>query len=176
MQLIKREFFALRNGIVADSLRRAGAPYQIIFGLNLPQIVEIAAAKGPDRCLAERLWSNTTTRESLLLAPMIYPRGEMTRETAVEWVKAAPSAEVVDVLCHRLLRHLPFAASVARGLSLSERDLDRYCALRLLFNLLPSSAGEALEIAGAELSRGCRLTSRVARALIDEVDFLKNGQ
>ncbi len=176
MQLIKREFFALRNGIVADNLRAAGAPCHIIFGLNLPQIVEIARASGPNRRLAEKLWANTTTRESLMLAPMIFPREEMTCELAKEWVGAAPSAEVIDVLCHRLLRHRPFAAQLAAELSDSERDLDRYCAVRLMFNLLPGSADIAMEIAAKESQRGCRVTVGVARALIDEINFLKDGQ
>ena len=33
MQIVKRHFFAMRNGIIADTLRRAGSPYHIIFGL-----------------------------------------------------------------------------------------------------------------------------------------------
>ena len=43
MQIIKRRFFAMRNGIIADTLRKAGLDYRMIFGLNLPQITDIAA-------------------------------------------------------------------------------------------------------------------------------------
>ena len=46
LQNIKRRFFALRNGVIADTLRRAGSPFKIIFGLNLPQLAEIAAELG----------------------------------------------------------------------------------------------------------------------------------
>ena len=31
---IKSDFFALRNGVIADKLRSAGCPYKIIFGLT----------------------------------------------------------------------------------------------------------------------------------------------
>ena len=37
-QEIKRRFFAMRNGIVADTIRKAGLQDKMIFGLNLPQI------------------------------------------------------------------------------------------------------------------------------------------
>ncbi len=59
MQTIKRRFFAMRNGIIADVLRRGGSPFRIIFGLNLPQIVEIAAENEASADLARRLWANT---------------------------------------------------------------------------------------------------------------------
>ena len=35
---IKHNFMAYRNGIVSDTLRKAGMPYNIIFGTQLPQI------------------------------------------------------------------------------------------------------------------------------------------
>ena len=38
MRDIKTQFYALRNGAIAERLRTAGSPYKIIFGLMLPQI------------------------------------------------------------------------------------------------------------------------------------------
>ena len=35
---IKSDFFSLRNGEIADTLRKAGSPYKIIFGLQMPQL------------------------------------------------------------------------------------------------------------------------------------------
>ena len=46
MQTVKRRFFAMRNGVIADVLRKGGSPFRTIFGLNLPQIAEIAADTG----------------------------------------------------------------------------------------------------------------------------------
>ena len=54
-QNVKRRFFALRNGIIADTLRRAGDPHTIIFGLTLPQLREVAEATGKDDALAALL-------------------------------------------------------------------------------------------------------------------------
>ena len=64
----------MRNGAVADYMRRMGAPYKIIFGVNLPHLSEIASETVPSQELARQLWANSSTRESMLLAPMIFRR------------------------------------------------------------------------------------------------------
>lgn len=172
MQSVKRRLFAMRNGIVADTLRRTMPEYKMVFGLNLPQIAEIAADLGPSRRLAEELWADRRTRESLLLAPMIFPRTEADRETARRMMKDVITPEVADILCHRLLRHLPFARELAMETVTSPVDLERYTAFRLLFNLLPAGAEEIRPFAEAEFAAGCQLTRSLTRALIDEIDFL----
>jgi len=95
-QQIKRRFFAMRNGIVADTLRKGGAGYKIVFGLNLPQIVEISNEFPHDPALAEMLWHNDSTRESLLLAPMLYPAELMDMATAMEWAGDVKEIEVPE--------------------------------------------------------------------------------
>ena len=122
LQAIKHRFYAMRNGIVADTLRRAGAEYRVIFGVNLPQLKEIASDIGYDAVLARELWANVSTRESVLLAPMIMPR---------RWVASAPSVEAVDVLCLRLLGRMPFAAQIADECLVSDSRLMQYAAMRL---------------------------------------------
>lgn len=171
MQTVKRQFFALRNGIVADTYRKAGSNFRIIFGLNLPQIVEIAEQTPHSAALADSLWHNTTTRESMLLAPMIYPREEFTQELARQWVAAVPSVEVADILCHRLLRHMPYAAALAASLADSDSDIERYTGLRLMFNLVAQKPQEALAYARKEAARNCQLTAHTAAMLADEAAF-----
>lgn len=173
MQKIKRRFFAHRNGVVADAMRRAGAPYRVVFGLTLPQVAEIAAEHGPDAAMARELWRNVSTRESVLLAPMLMPRDAITRAEALEWVAGAPTAEAVDVLCLKLLKHLPFADQLASALEDADGDMMRYAALRLRFNLLPCGIDEAAKLARRELERGGRVTVPVARQLLEEVEFLR---
>lgn len=147
--MVKRRFFAMRNGVIADVLRRSGSPFSIIFGLNLPQIADIAADYAPDEELAERLWANTTTRESMLLAPMLVDRAAFTADDARRWLSGVPAAEVADVLCHRLLRHLPYAWALADELTGSRGPMLRYTAVRLAFNLVGSKPAHALAIAEA---------------------------
>lgn len=172
MQQLKRRFFAMRNGALAEQMRRQGAPYSIIFGLNLSQLAEISREIEPSADFAERLWANDSTRESLLLAPMIYPKGEMTLPVALRWTTSCPTAEVADILCHRLLRHLSFANEIVDALADAERNLDRYLSLRLRLNLFPSRLDEAKAAAEAELSRDCPLTRNLSRQILDEIEFL----
>ncbi|MCM1518590.1 MAG: DNA alkylation repair protein [Pseudoflavonifractor sp.] len=172
MQSVKRDMFAMRNGAVADHIRRLGNPYRIIFGLNLPQISEIAARYAGDTDLAERLWANVSTRESMLMAPMIYPPEKMTEETAMRWIEGIPSAETADVLCLKLLKKLSFAPGLVDRLAGSDRDMDRYVALRLAFNLLPDGMERALRLAQAEQAKGIALTVSISGALIDKIEFL----
>lgn len=146
MQMIKRHLFAMRNGVIADTLRRGGSPFSIIFGVNLPQLTEIAATHGPDRELAEKLWANTTTRESMLLAPMLMPREDFSEDQAIRWAEQSPCPEVTDVLCLKLLRHQPYALDLVRKLADDPKPMSRYAALRLMCNLAPQNIEMAVEI------------------------------
>ena len=187
MQRIKRRFFAMRNGALAAQMRAGGLVYQINFGLNLPQIKEIAAEVNGWNLstlelagLAEALWRNRTTRESMLLAPMIYPYDVMTADKAGEWMAGVPTQEVADTLCHSLVRRLPFAGDMALALMTVEvaTDMNRYTALRLLMNLIVTGKGNVNEIeqvALAERERDCALTRQITRQILEEVAFLRES-
>lgn len=179
MQAVKRRFFALRNGIISDTLRKGGSPFKIIFGLNLPQLKEIAEYTGKDAGLAEALWANTTTRESMLLAAMIYPEEKFTAEMAREWLEASPTAEVTDMLCHALLRRRPFASDLVYSITNDNtaRPALIYGALRLMFNLLPTLDPEKARAVAVRFSDfdGDAAVKRLAMQLIDELDFLSGN-
>lgn len=171
MQSIKRQFFAMRNGVVADTLRKGGSTFHIIFGLNLPQIVDIAKSIGADSDLGRRLWENRSTRESRLLAPMIMATSDFSQEEVVEMCRDIADVELADIFCHRFLRHYPTALSIARLLATSERNFDRYIAIRLMFNLLYRYPAEAKEMATHEAEFGDKLTRNVALRLLAEAEF-----
>lgn len=175
MQNVKRRMFALRNGVVAEALRRGGCPYRIVFGLTLPQLDEVASVTPHTVTVAQMLWDNDSTRESRLLAPMICPREGMTVDRARRWLGQCRSTEDVDILCHRLLRHLPWASMLVDELSGREdADLMRYAAVRLAFNLVYKDAAMGLRVALAEERRECPLTRHVASMLADEARFVLN--
>lgn len=172
VQQLNRRLYAMRNGIVADTLRRSGSPFKIIFGVNLPQLVEIAANTPKSVELAEQMWFDTVKRENMLIAPMLIPCESMTIERARQWIAIIPCAEVADVLCHRLLRHCPFALELATQLADSQNDIERYTAVRLMFNLVARYPREALHIAETESAKSCPLTSAISRSLIEEARFI----
>ncbi len=174
LQQIKRRFFALRNGVIADTLRKGGSPFRIIFGLNVPQIADIARETGPDEDLARALWNNTSTRESMLLAPMLMDPAAVTPERAAGMIDRSPCAEVTDMLCHRLLRHAPDAFQLACGLARSQSDMRRYAAMRLLWHFIGGHTQEqTLALARSEASRQCPLTLQPARQIVDEIEFMR---
>lgn len=175
-QTLKRRFFAMRNGIIADAVRKSGAPYPLVFGLNLPQIRAIADEFPVETELADQLWADSRCRESLLMAPMVHPREEMTAVKARRWLEESPSAEVTDILCHRLLRHLPDAMDIAVSLADSDRDLTRYGALRLMLNLIGERWREIEPYVKAEQQRGCDVTDGICRRMTDEIEFFKEGE
>jgi 3-methyladenine DNA glycosylase AlkD len=174
LQTVKRRLFAMRNGVIADALRKGGSPFRIIFGVNLPQLIEIAQDTPHNAELARRLWANKTTRESLLLAPMIFPKEEMSQDEAFTWASEVDNIEVADILCHRLLRHLDFADSLAEELGGNDdtKAITRYVGLRLTANRMHLIPEKAKLYAERELNRHDQLTEHVAKMIIEEVDFI----
>ena len=80
--------------------------------------------------VAEALWAEDDIRESKMLAPLLYPRGTMTVETAERWAQNIPTPEVADVVSM-------YAFQFGIGQELIERWMDseskmmRYCARSL---------------------------------------------
>lgn len=136
LKSIRKGFYAYRNGIVADTLRKSGDPHQLIMGCQLTDITTIASAYGKDRTLANALWADTKHRECRLAAPMICPADNLTMADAEAWGRSVACVEEADVLCHRLLRHLPYAMQLFHTLAADDEPLVRYVAFRLLLNLM----------------------------------------
>lgn len=162
---IKQQFFALRNGLLADTLRKqASIPHKLIFGLNIIQLRELASTIGKDEVLATALWADFDCRESRLLAPMILPSPNP------EWLQEIRTPEEADILCHSSLRHHPDAQAIALSAINSPDPLRRYSGLRLLLNLLPASA-PAAKTALASLP-SYPLTTAISAQLAQELEFL----
>lgn len=174
----------MRNGVIADALRKGGVDTPIIFGLNLPQIVEIAAGQDARPQLAEQLWADVRTRESRLLAPMVYPVEMMNEEDAERWLLTAGNVETADILCHRLLRRHPQAAGIAVKHAGDEEPMVRYTSLRLMLNLLAiTPPGEALDTLvelfapfAATAASETGMARGVARQLAEEIAFLREDE
>lgn len=171
MQQIKRRLYAMRNGALADSLRKAGCPRRLVFGVNLPQLTEIATEFGPDREMSEALRADHDLRESQLLAPMLFPVDELTIEVAEQWMAEMQWPEEMDILSFKLLRRASFAAELALRFMEHDDPKMRYAALRLYFNIVSTHPAEALAAAERELQRPEPL-STLASMLAEEAKFL----
>lgn len=124
MRGIRHRFLSFRNGIVSDVYRQAGSPYEIIMGLQIPQLGEIARdelAKGDTFELAHALWADRKMREPRLLACWLF-NPDMNADEAVELAADCMTQEEADVLCWRLLRRLPCLDTVKAELSRRAED------------------------------------------------------
>lgn len=125
---IRQRMYALRNGIVADALRKGGIPHKVILGLQLPQLSGIARELGRDRELGEKLWADTASRESRLLACYVLPPESVTEEEALDMAATLMSREEADILAFRLLRYTAFAPALRDRLAASPLPLGPYLA------------------------------------------------
>ncbi len=179
IQDIKKTLYAYRNGIIADRLRNAGDCHAVIFGLNIPQLMNIANELGKNLNIARELWNNSASRESRLLAPMLFPCDNMDFAEACKWIESVENVEITDNLCHKLLKKLPFAENLFLKYSSSGHDLLRYAAFRLAMNLLSINADcnrtLILNSAKQELEAKCQLTKRLCDEIIEEIELGQQG-
>lgn len=175
MQQLKRRLFAMRNGVIADALRHNGYPYRILFGLNLPQIKEIAADFKPDPELAAALRADTGCRESQMLAPMLLTPADVTVTEAVEWLAELKATEASDILCHSLLRHHPQASEIVDAALATDSEMARYGAVRLMWNIFRTDIPRYKALAETEARRGGTAAAIIARNLVEEIEFLQEN-
>lgn len=141
MQLkdIKRLYRLYMNGIVSHSMRQKGAGYRVNFGLTMPLLRRIAEQIPPSAEIAEALWGDTGVRESMLLAPMVYPHEQCDASVVGRWVEQIPTVEVADFCCKYLFAHLEGATAWVQEWVGSDKELVAYTGFRLACSLLPLS-------------------------------------
>lgn len=130
---IKKQFFAYRNGVAAEALRRSGMPYRMIFGLDLPTLTNLARQIGYNHALARRLWNEKDVRESRLLAIYLYDPDTLQIDESIQLCLEVGNKEEADIMAFRLLRRLPYAAQLLGRLK--ERYQDNIVIMPLEKNL-----------------------------------------
>ena len=137
-------------------------PYKLVFGVELPRLLEISKEFAPDLKLALELW-NENIRECKILAVLLLPDGEMTADLAEIWVSEIPTAEIAQILVMYQLRNLPQAADVAFRWIASEDDTKQLCGYLTIAHLLQR---------GAELNeRSVKEITDQATAGLEQADF-----
>ena len=167
---IRQQFFVFRNGLLADNLRNSGDCHKMIFGLNLPQIIDIAKHFEKNAIVATELWNSKDTRECRIIAPMLYPIELFNEEIALKWISEIENHEIADNLCHKLLRNIPSASQLCAKL-VNGSDMERYVCLRLAVNLLSINKSvetdKILFLANNELKNNCIHNISVAKSFIE---------
>ena len=114
---IKKDFFSLRNGVIAQTLCKLYPEGKIIYGLNVPQFIDLAKKYPKSLSLGLKLWEDKNYRDSRLFALYLLPPSEIDKDTARKMVMDVESSEIAEFLPFRLLRHLPYAAELCKELS-----------------------------------------------------------
>ena len=107
------------DGDIAKQQRELGAGYNISFGVAVPHLLQISQGLPRSRELAEIMWKKEV-REMKLLALLIYPTEELTKEMALHLIEEAPTQEVAEQLVMRQLRHTPFLRELTLHLFLQK--------------------------------------------------------
>ena len=126
---VKKQFMIFRNGALADTLRQAGYPHAVIFGLNVPQIADIARPIGfnSDAEMARALWSDSRVRESRLLAAYLFPV-DLPQEEALEICRGAQTPEEADMLVFRWIRRRGDMPHMLQLMREGTTQAEKWCA------------------------------------------------
>ncbi|MEG1617789.1 MAG: DNA alkylation repair protein [Bacteroidales bacterium] len=132
---IKASFRQAMNADLSNSMRAHGLNYRMNFGVPSPRIKLIAERFEPGVELASYLW-NEDVRESKMLATYLFPKEEMTRELAIEWVQSIRYPEIADQVSMNLFSRLSFAGELALDWMNSDSNMIAYTGFRLQMRLL----------------------------------------
>ena len=127
------------NGVASARMRAAGAPYKLIFGVELPRLQNIAREFTPNHQLAQALW-NENIRESKILATLLMPLDHFFPEVADIWVDEVPSTEIAQLASMNLFSRLPYASSLAFEWMASEKEIRQLCGFLIVAHLLQQGA------------------------------------
>lgn len=130
---IKKELRLFMNGVTSAQQRRLGMEYNIIFGVSIPHLKEIAGKFPKDEEVARTLWKENI-RESKLLAIMLLPE-KCYNDVAEQWIGECRYRENADHLAHNILCRLPDAVRKALGWINSQENFHHYCGYQTLSHL-----------------------------------------
>lgn len=133
---IKKDLFRYRNGVLAESLKKI-YPNKMIFGLNVPQLMELSNNYPKDKDLALSLWEDNSSREIRLLSLYLLPPNEVDYDTAEKMIMSVENNEQAEHLAFRVLRKLNGAKDVLN--TIQQKDLKdpivEYCVKMFQKNL-----------------------------------------
>lgn len=142
---IKKDVRLSMNGVAADSMKSHGLNYKQNFGVSIPRLKEIASAYEPDKELARQLW-HLKIRETMILATILQPTGEFSRETASEWMRECNNQELIEQANMNLYRHLPYAPEFALECIVAEATYTRIFGFTLATRLAKSLTEDQIKI------------------------------
>ena len=165
---VRQSFRLLMNGEAADSMRRKGLGYRVVWGAALTDLKRMAAEIGKDAALAAELWKDDV-RESKITATLTMPPGEMSAELAEEWARQLGTTEMAELAAFNLFQYVEGIADCAFRWIAAEDELLQICGYGTISGLLKhggtlavEDSNEIADQAAAALSGGSTALKRAA--------------
>lgn len=135
IRIIKRELRLAMNGVASTLMRESGFDYKVNFGVELPRLQAIAAEQPHEFRLSLDLW-NEPVRESKILAAMLMPTDEFTRDFANVWVEQIPNIEIARTTVMYLFSRLPYSVDLAFSWIATDHEMRQVCGFLIMARLL----------------------------------------
>ncbi len=124
----------LRNGDIADAMKRTGAHYKMNWGVSLVILRQMAKEFEPDHVLALKLW-NKQWRETMILAMLLDEPQKVTEEQMDFWTKSFESIEIAEIASTHLWVKSKFAFVKALEWCRGKKHLVRFTGIHLIGRL-----------------------------------------
>lgn len=105
---IRKQCRLSMDGITSTSMREKGIIYKLNFGVPISKLKQISSRYTPNKDLAETLWDEDV-REMKLLATMLFPIEEYSKDVADRWVRDIKYQEIREQIAINILQHLKYA-------------------------------------------------------------------
>ncbi len=124
----------LRNGDIADAMKRTGIEYKMNWGVSLVILRQMAKEFEPDHLLALKLW-NKQWRETSILATLLDQPQEVSEEQMDFWTKNFESIEIAEIASTHLWVKSKFAFIKALEWCRGKKHLVRFTGIHLVGRL-----------------------------------------
>lgn len=124
----------LRNGDIADAMKRTGIEYKMNWGVSLVILRQMAKEFEPNHLLALKLW-NKQWRETSILATLLDEPQKVSEEQMDFWTKTFENSEIAELTSTHLWVKSKFAFVKALEWCRGKKHLVRFTGIHLVGRL-----------------------------------------
>jgi len=133
-QLALSKIKLLRNGDIADAMKRTGIEYKMNWGVSLVILRQMAREFELDHILALKLW-NKQWRETSILATLLDEPDKVNEEQMDYWTKTFENGEIAELASTHLWVKSKFAFVKALEWCRGKKHLVRFTGIHLVGRL-----------------------------------------
>lgn len=133
-QLALSKIKILRNGDIADAMKRTGINYKMNWGVSLVILRQMAKEFEPDHVLALKLW-NKQWRETSILATLLDEPDKVNEEQMDYWTKTFENSEIAEQASTNLWVKSKFAFVKALEWCRGKKHLVHFTGIHLVGRL-----------------------------------------